>query len=151
MKPPRFSVGSPIYEIKKSYQMFLSLIHSTKTPDYQTRGILGCGSGKFMELLMRTLPRVQRLVGIDISRKALRSGVTRMKQTLENNQLRKSSEDNGLRRPMDHESKIDLCFGSIFTEGTVDRDEWSFLYDLDAVTMVEVIEHLDQEPLQCVF
>lgn len=99
---------------------------------------------------MRTLPRVQRLVGIDISRKALKSAVTRMRRTLQNDQLRKLSEDNGFRRPMDHGSEVDLYFGSIFTEDMLDKDDWPILHGLDAVSMVEVIEHLDPEPLRCV-
>lgn len=85
---------------------------------------LGCGEGRLLHLL-RHLPGMDRVVGVDVSTRALEVAARR---------LRLGRESNGAR------GKLELLHGSL-----VYADPR--LHGLDAAVLVEVLEHIDPDRL----
>lgn len=84
---------------------------------------IGCGEGRLLTHLLNTQPsNLRSLIGVDISTKALNKAQTILSQTKDVPEL------------------------TLFEGSLVDCGE----FGVEAVTMVEVIEHLDEEPLELV-
>ncbi|KAL3692474.1 hypothetical protein R1sor_006125 [Riccia sorocarpa] len=92
---------------------------------------LGCGSGSLLESLLEQPTELKKLVGVDISHKSLIRAAKLLTQKLKNEKMpgKKSLES------------IDLYEGSI-TESD------SRLRDADVAVCIEVVEHMDPEPLE---
>ena len=90
----------------------------------QTVCDLGCGEGKFLSRLMQE-KALSRIVGMEVSTVEIEKAERRLKLD---------------RMPPTQRARIDLLRGSLVYED--DR-----LSDFDAITLVEVIEHVDAERL----
>ncbi|GMH35940.1 hypothetical protein BSKO_03808 [Bryopsis sp. KO-2023] len=112
----------------------LSQHHATNILD------LGCGAGRFLQVLLRENPNLSSLAGIDISQSALRGAIPRIRNAfhLRMGKLGKTSPD----------VDVDLYYGNALCEAMWSRLEWSLFEHVDAVSMVEVVEHLDPIPLK---
>ncbi|KAL2635375.1 hypothetical protein R1flu_006854 [Riccia fluitans] len=92
---------------------------------------LGCGSGSLLESLLEQPTELKKLVGVDISHKSLVRAAKLLTQKLKNEKMpgKKSLES------------IDLFEGSI-TEPDLR------LRNADVAVCIEVVEHMDPEPLE---
>lgn len=102
-----------------------------------------------MEVLIRSIPGLERLVGIDISPSALKAGSQRVKRALSVRNLTSDAEAGGLRQAVTCNSlNVSLFKGDSLCEEMKDVLEWEKIGRIDGVSLVEVIEHLDPEPLE---
>jgi 3' terminal RNA ribose 2'-O-methyltransferase Hen1 len=86
---------------------------------------LGCGEGRLVDRLLKDLPKVEKVVGVDVSMSALHRATKRLHLDTMAPSKRK---------------RVELMQGALTY-----RDRR--LEDVDAVTLVEVIEHVDAERL----
>lgn len=112
-------------------------------------GLLGCGDGKLMEVLIRSISALKMLVGIDISHTALKAGIPRVTRSLNVRSLTSNAESDGRRQAVTCDSlQVSLLKGNSLCEQMKDELAWNNIATITGVSMVEVIEHLDPEPLE---
>ncbi|CAD7697612.1 unnamed protein product [Ostreobium quekettii] len=113
---------------------------------------LGCGEGRLLETLLghAQFGTVRQLVGIDVSKDKLRSPA-RVKKALREMQMNDGSGEAEVSGDQNgSQLDVKLFFGNVLQPGMSDPETWGALLGIDAVAMIEVVEHLDTEPLRCV-
>eukprot|EP00898_Chlorokybus_atmophyticus_P007436 jgi/Chlat1/7694/Chrsp64S07145 len=104
---------------------------------------LGCGDGKLLTALWRNT-QVKHLIGVDISNSALERFAMFCKHKLVPNAATTTTSSQ-------HDARcIETYVGSVADCEAGLVDTCGYVNDVDVVTMIEVIEHLDPEPLQAV-
>lgn len=110
--------------IRLNDQRLDAVVEALASAGAQTVADLGCGEGKLLQRLLRD-KRFGNLIGLDVSMRSLERASERLKL----NQPGGPKED-----------RVTLLHGAL----TYRDDRWK---DVDAATLVEVIEHLDPDRL----
>ena len=126
-------IGCPnqvrLFEPPLSQQRYAAVAQQLRLHECHRIIDIGCGEGRFLEALMEQQGTcMRRLYGVDISTSALNRAAARMSH---------------------HNTRGDLAV-TLFNGNILDGNLVEWKKSVDAAVMIEVIEHLDPDPLSLV-